>query len=101
MDGTLRFAEGGRSKGLDSSVAGVLTDSLNRSREAATLRPMPGFGGGGLSDDSAVWSEDEGDGERDKWDTVGSELGSVVERLEAVRVNDLRGLCGREGSMGW
>lgn len=54
-----------KSKGFGSSEAGVETDSLKRSREAATLRPMPEVDGwwafhvGLLEDEEEEEAEEE------------------------------------------
>lgn len=65
----LRFETGDpgrtRSKGSTSSFDGVPVDSLKRSREAATLRPMPALEDEGAISGPELGDElDDGDGER-------------------------------------
>lgn len=83
--------ERGRSKGATSSLDGVGIDSRKRSRDAATLRPMPALTGGGMREVGELGDDDEEDGEGERRDRGRpDEGGDMVNNGSDV---DIRGVC--------
>ena len=81
-----------KSKGLGSSATGVVADSLKRSRDAATLRPMPEDCVGGAFH-AGLLDEDEEEAEEERRDRGLAGRGEVWLRSaetvrEEGRVND-------------